>query len=47
MWEGLITRQIILSSISGNTVIGDEGKILETDLTSTIYLKEFNFEWSI
>ena len=31
-------------SISGNTLIGDEGKILETDLTSKIRLKEFNVD---
>ena len=29
-------------SFNGNTVVGDEGKILETDLTSKIYFKEFN-----
>lgn len=30
-------------SINGNTVIGDEGKVLETDLTNKIQLKELNF----
>ena len=31
-------------SINGNTVIGDEGKILETNLTSKIRFKEFNVD---